>query len=239
VLDTPTPHAAIVVCPGGGYTIRAEHEGEPVARWLNSIGLPAFVCHYRVQPFRHPCAFDDARRALRWVRHHAPQWRIDPNRVGMLGFSAGGHLVSTVGTHWDYGDPRADDPLERISCRPDAMVLCYPVITLGEHGHQGCATNLLGDEPDETLRGELSNETQVTPETPPTFLWHTADDAGVSVKHSLLFAEALDRCGVLFELHVFQSGAHGLGLAPDDPAVSAWTSLCEEWLRGLGFLPRR
>ncbi len=228
-------HGAIVVCPGGGYRTRAAHEGEPVARWLNSLGVSAFVLDYRVAPHRHPLPLADLQRAVRYVRHHAGKWHVDPRRVGVLGFSAGGHLAATAAVRADAGDPGASDPLERESSRPDAVVLCYPVISFGQHGHPGSMRNLLGDDPPEGLRRELSTELHVTAQTPPAFLWHTADDAGVPVENSLAFAGALARHGVPFELHVFPSGRHGLGLAAEDRRVGAWTDLCRAWLTGLGF----
>ncbi len=235
LVETTTPHGAVIVCPGGGYSGRAAHEGDPIAEWLNSLGIASFVCHYRVAPYRHPYPLLDAQRAVRWVRTHGATWHIDPTKIGILGFSAGGHLVSTVGTHFDAGEASAADPVNRASSRPDALILCYPVISFGEWRHHGSMVNLIGEDPDPALRHSLSNEHQVTAETPPTFLWHTADDAGVPVDNSLLFAAALARCRVPFELHVFASGPHGLGLAPQDPHVGAWSRLAGEWLHALGF----
>lgn len=233
---TGAPKGAIVVCPGGGYARRAEHEGRPVAQWLNSLGLHAFVLHYRVAPYRHPYPLLDAQRAVRLVRARAAEWAIDPDRIGVLGFSAGGHLAATLATHWDRGDGAASDPVERQSCRPDLAILCYPVISFAApYRHLGSVKNLLGEAPSEALLHELSNETQVNSETPPAFLWHTADDGGVSVEHSLAFAQALSRHRVPFALHVFPHGRHGLGLAPDDPEVGRWTQLCAAWLRQRGF----
>ena len=235
-VESAAPVGAVVVCPGGGYAGRADHEGGPIALMLNEFGIAGFVCHYRVAPNRHPVPLMDASRAVRWVRAHAEGYGVDPERVGILGFSAGGHLASTVGTHFDAGDPDAADPLDRLSSRPDAMILCYPVITFEPpHRHVGSMDNLLGPEPPEDLRLSLSNELMVTPETPPTFLWHTAEDAGVPVENSLLMASALSAAGVPFELHVYPHGAHGLGLAPGDPHVATWAGLCGEWLKGLGF----
>jgi acetyl esterase/lipase len=156
--------------------------------------------------------------------------------VGILGFSAGGHLASTVGTHFGAGDPNAADPIDRQGSRPDAMILCYPVLTFEPpFRHEGSMYNLLGPNPPDDLRLSLSSETQVTAETPPTFLWHTADDAGVPVENSLLMAAALSAQHVPFELHVYPHGAHGLGLAPDDPHVGTWPTLCAQWLKGMGW----
>lgn len=230
------PTSGVIICPGGAYQMRAEHEGAPVASWLNQIGITAFVLHYRVAPYRHPVPFLDAQRAIRYVRHYARQLNIDPYRIGILGFSAGGHLAATTGTHFDQGDPFAKDPIDRESSRPDIMVLSYPVITLNEvYTHQGSVKNLLGENPSEVLRYNLSNETQVRPFTPPAFIWHTADDAAVPVENSLMFANALSRYKIPFELHVFETGQHGLGLAASHPLAYIWTQLCENWLRQRGF----
>ena len=224
LIDGPGPSPAIVVCPGGGYRRHAAHEGEPVARWLNSLGIAAFVLEYRVAPHRHPAPLQDATAAIREVRQRAADWRVDPAKVAILGFSAGGHVAASAGT-------LSPDK----SGRPDLMVLCYPVITFGEHRHEGSMLNLLGEEPSDEARRALSLETRVTPETPPTFLWHTAEDASVPVQNALLFADALARNRVPFELHVFPEGRHGLGLAEGLPAVGAWTSLCAAWLRARWF----
>lgn len=231
--DEPT--GAVIVCPGGGYRGRAAHEGAPVARWLNSLGIVAFVLDYRVAPSHHPIPLADAQRAIRTVRHNAATWHVRPDRVGILGFSAGGHLAATAGTHFDAGDARATDPIERQSSRPDALVLCYAVISFGEFRHDGSMVNLLGPEPPEHLRRLLSNELHVTADTPPTFLWHTGDDAGVPVENALLFANALRRNSVPFALHIYPHGRHGLGLAPDDPIVRTWSALCGQWLAAAGF----
>lgn len=230
------PRGAVVVCPGGGYAHLAPHEGEPIAKWLNSLGISAVVAHYRRAPNRHPVPLQDAQRAIRHVRFHAAEWNVRPDRIGILGFSAGGHLAATAGTHFDAGNPDAADPIDRVSCRPDAMVLCYPVITFeAPHRHVGSMNNLLGENPPDDLRLSLSNELQVTSRTPPAFLWHTADDAGVPVENSLLFAQAMRKNNAPFSLHVFPSGRHGLGLAHGIPLVSEWTTLCAQWLLSLGF----
>jgi acetyl esterase/lipase len=159
---------------------------------------------------------------------------VDPAAIGLLGFSAGGHLVATAGTHYDEGQDTGD-AVEKYSCRPDALILCYPVISFAEFRHQGSMVNLIGENPPEALRQSLSNELQVTADTPPTFLWHTADDAGVPVQNSLLFAQALSANDVEYELHVYRSGQHGLGLAPELPHIASWMDLCAEWLREIGF----
>lgn len=225
----------VVVCPGGGYHVRAPHEGDPIARWLNGLGIHAVVLHYRVKR-RFPCSLRDAERAVRLVRHHAGAWGVDPAKVGILGFSAGGHLAASACTLASDGDPAAADPVDRLSARPDAGVLCYAVLTAGAGRHQGSIQVLLGPEPwDESARRQVSLEEQVTAQTPPCFLWHTADDAGVPVANSLRFAQACRDHQVPVEVHVFPHGRHGLGLAADDAVVGQWTGLCGVWLRGLGF----
>ena len=163
------PRGCVVVCPGGGYAMKAEHEGAPIARWLNAIGVAACVLDYRVAPYRHPIPVADARRAIRTVRANAAAWRIDPAKVGILGFSAGGHLAASASTLAEAGDATAADPVEREPSRPDAAILCYPVITFGDHRHDGSMRNLLGPEPLDDQRRALSLETRVTPRTPPTF----------------------------------------------------------------------
>ncbi|MFD0697335.1 alpha/beta hydrolase [Paenibacillus sp. GCM10027628] len=228
--------SAVIVCPGGGYHRRADHEGEPIARWLNGLGISAYVLNYRVAPHRHPAPLQDAQRAIRTVRHHAAEWNIDPNRVGIMGFSAGGHLASTAGTLFEAGDLQSKDPIERQSSRPDLLILCYPVITFGEYAHEGSKLLLLGETPGDELVNLLSTEKQVTSDTPATFLWHTADDDVVTVENCFLFAGALSRHKVAFELHVFESGRHGLGLAEDHPEAKAWPALCEVWLKKMSFV---
>ena len=230
--------AAVVVCPGGGYGHLASHEGHDVALWLNSIGVSAFVLKYRLGPrYNHPAMIWDVQRALRFVRAKASDWKIDPQRVGVMGFSAGGHLASTAATHFDDGNPQAQDPVDRFSSRPDIAILCYPVITLADpFTHAGSRKNLLGEQPSKELLEFLSNEKQVTAKTPPTFLFHTVDDGAVPVENSTQFAEALRKNRVPFEMHLFEHGRHGVGLATADPALSIWSKLLENWLRGRGFL---
>lgn len=229
-------NAAVVICPGGGYGMRAYHEGEPVAQWLNTLGISAFVLRYRVAPYPYPSALLDAQQALRTIRFRADEFGIDPERLGILGFSAGGHLASTAGVHYEQGNPERSEPLERLSSRPDFLILCYPVISMTDGvTHQGSKTNLLGDSPDEELVRQLSSELQVTAQTPPAFLWHTADDASVPVENSLLFAAALSRHGVPFDLHVYAHGIHGLGLADEEPHTRTWTDACASWLQMNGY----
>lgn len=234
-MDGQVPASAVIICPGGGYNRRAEYEGAPVARWLNELGIAAFVLDYRVAPYRHPAQLRDAQRAIRLVRHLAASLNLRSDRVAILGFSAGGHLAATAGTTFDAGDPDAQDPVDRMSSRPDLLALCYPVISFGTFAHVGSMRNLLGDDPSADLRRQLSAETNVTRDTPPTFLWHTADDPSVTVEHSLAFAAALHRFGVPFSLHVYPAGAHGLGMAHDDPEVSSWTTHCADFLVRHGF----
>jgi acetyl esterase/lipase len=230
--------AAIVVCPGGGYGRLAPHEGHDVAVWLNGIGVTAVVLKYRLGPkYQHPAMMQDALRAIRFTRAKAAEWKIDPNRVGVMGFSAGGHLASTAATHFDAGDPNASDPIEKMSSRPDVAILCYPVITMTDpFAHKGSRRNLLGENPSQQLIDLMSNEKQVTEKTPPTFFFHTENDAGVPVENSLMFAAALRQKKVPYELHVFERGRHGVGLAANDPALGAWPKLLENWLRARRFI---
>lgn len=235
-INTGSPTAAVVVCPGGGYRMKAEHEAEPVARWLNTLGVAAFVVDYRVAPYRHPIPLLDARRAIQLVRCNAERWSVDPERVGILGFSAGGHLASTAGTHEEAIDG-PEDEVSQFPFLPNAMILCYPVISFVEHRHSGSMDNLLGENPPEELRRSLSNHLLVNDQTPPTFLWHTANDGSVPVENSLMFASALSQYGVPFDLHVFADGVHGIGLANDHPSAGSWTDQCARWLKQNGFAP--
>lgn len=228
--------AAFVICPGGGYGHLADHEGRPVAEWLNALGVTAFVLKYRLGPrYHHPAPMQDAARALRTVRARAGEWKIQPERIGILGFSAGGHLASTAGTHFDAGQPGAADPVERVSSQPNLMILIYPVITMRGQGHSGSRRNLLGPEPKSELVALLSNDEQVTKETPPTFLIHTVADTGVPVENSLMFAAALRKAGVPYEMHIYERGAHGFGLGTKDPILASWPRRAADWLRLHGF----
>jgi acetyl esterase/lipase len=230
---------AVVVCPGGGYVnLAMDHEGDQIARWLNSIGVTAFVLKYRLGPrYHHPIELGDAQRAVRTVRANAEQFRVRPNRVGIMGFSAGGHLASTAATHFDAGNPASADAIERASSRPDFAVLCYPVISFTTpYVHRGSMRALLGDNPDPKLVENLSNELQVTPQTPPTFLFHTNSDTVVPPENSMLFYMALRKAGVPAEIHIYANGPHGVGLAPTDEALATWPARLADWLRGRGLL---
>jgi acetyl esterase/lipase len=233
--------AVIVICPGGGYGGLAPHEGADYARFLNEYGVAGFVLKYRLGSggYRHPVMLQDAARAVRLVRARAGEWKLDPHRIGIMGSSAGGHLASTLVTHFDAGKPDAADLVERQSSRPDLGILCYAVITLGQFTHQGSKQNLLGKDPSPELVRELSNELQVTKDTPPCFVWHTYEDSGVPVENSLQFAEALRRAGVPFDLHIYQKGPHGLGLGTRDwnpEKRHPWTHDCIVWLQAQGFV---
>jgi len=229
--------AAIVVCPGGGYGMLAAHEGEGYARWLAENGVAAFVLEYRLgtNGYRHPVMLQDAARALRTVRAGAAKWKVDPHRIGIIGSSAGGHLASTLLTHYDAGNPQASDPVERVSSRPDLGILCYAVISTDANGHGNSMENLVGKTPSPKLLDWLSSEKQVTSETAPCFIWHTWEDQIVKVENSMIFARALREKGVPFDLHVYQKGHHGIGLG--DPACPhPWAVDCLFWLRVQGFV---
>lgn len=227
--------AAIVICPGGGYGGLAPHEGKDYAEWLAKHGITGFVLKYRLGSggYKHPRMLEDAARAVRTVRARSSEWGVDPKRVGIMGSSAGGHLASTLLTHFDAGNASAEDPIDQQSSRPDLGILCYPVITMvGQTTHQGSKRNLLGENPSDELAKLLSNEQQVTRETPPTFLWHTYEDTGVVPENSMLFAMALQKNKVPYELHIYEQGKHGIGLANGHP----WTEQCLRWLQLRGFV---
>ncbi len=233
----PTP--AIVICPGGGYGhLAMGHEGRDIAAWLGTLGITGVVLDYRHRGkgYGHPAPLLDAQRAIRLVRHHAAEWDVDAGKVGVIGFSAGGHLASSVCVHHDEGDPRATDPIDRRSCRPDFAVLCYPVIAFGrEFTHRGSQRNLLGADADAALVAEMSSERQVRADTPPTFLWHTTADRVVPPRNSVDYYLALVEHGVPCELHCFEQGRHGVGLA-EGLAAGRWPELCARWLVTRGVL---
>jgi acetyl esterase/lipase len=235
--------AAVCICPGGGYGhLAMDHEGHQIAQWFNSMGVAGFIVDYRHRRkgYGHPAPLQDAQRAIRTVRARGGEWGVDPSRIGVMGFSAGGHLASTAATHFDAGKPDAEDSIERASCRPDFAILCYPVVMFDEaYTHRGSQRNLLGEDADPKLVRSLSNEKQVTPQTPPTFLFHTDEDKGVPAENSVQFYLALRRAKVPAELHIYRQGRHGLGLAPDMPGTGNWPKQCQDWMRGLGLLERK
>lgn len=220
----PANAPCVLICPGGGYARRAEHEADPVALWLNTIGITGIIVHYRVSPYRHPHPLSDLSQAMRLTQRHAADWSIDPARIGVLGFSAGGHLASTLCTIAD-----AD-------VRPALAILLYPVITLGPpSAHTGSRNNLVPDPADASWVERLSSDLHVSPQTPPTFLFHTVEDQSVPVENALLYCAAMRRHGVPFEAHLYERGKHGVGLAQDDLALATWPGLCANWLTLRGW----
>lgn len=235
----PPSGVAVVVCPGGGYGhLAVDHEGWQVAAWLNTHGIAAFVLQYRHAPdYGEPVPLMDAQRAIRTVRNRAAEWNVDPEKIGVLGFSAGGHLTTSTAVHWNAETPLHNDVIDKESARPDFVVPVYPVVTMQDpHTHAGSRKNLLGPTPSEELMTKYSNELQVNAETPPTFLVHTTNDQAVPVQNSLLFYEALVNAGVPVEMHIMESGRHGLGLGGGNAAFAKWPDLCIEWLRTRKFL---
>lgn len=233
-----TTRTGVVIAPGGGYmNLSMKHEGEDIARWLNARGVAAFVLKYRLGPvYHHPIELGDAQRALRLVRANAKDFGIAPDHIGMWGFSAGGHLAATAGTHYDAGIAASPDGVEHQGCRPDFLILAYPVITLlVPNVHGGSRKYLLGDDPTQAVLANLSDETQVTKDTPPTFIFSTTDDGVVPVMNSVAFYTALVKAGVPAEVHIFQHGNHGVGLAEGNPQLSVWPELLIKWMRERGL----
>ncbi len=237
--------AGVVICPGGGYGhLAMDHEGHQIAEWLNSLGVAGFILKYRHRKsgagYGHPAPLQDAQRAIQMVRSRAEEWNVDPGRIGIIGFSAGGHLASSAGTHFQNRYSEAKDAIDQVSCRPDFMILMYPVISFTEsYTHKGSRANLLGEEPDENLIESLSNEKQVTPETPPTFLAHADDDKGVPPENSISFYLALRKANVPAEMHIYEKGGHGFGPGTNKGAVSSWMARCADWMRGRGLLQKK
>jgi acetyl esterase/lipase len=230
---------AMIVCPGGSYrALASNHEGRQVAGFLNSLGVAAFVLRYRLGPrYHHPTELGDAQRAIRTLRSHAAEWRLDPARIGVMGFSAGGHLAMSASTVFDAGSPGSDDVVARSGSRPDIAVLGYPVISMtAPWTHLGSKTNLLGDDADANLARRLSGEHAVTKDTPPTFIFQTNEDRTVLAENSLHYFLALRASGVPAEMHIFERGPHGVGLANDDAALAPWSTLLANWLRVRGFI---
>lgn len=232
--------SAMVICPGGGYQHLAPHEGKDYALWLNQHGVTCFVLKYRLgsSGYRHPAMLKDAARAVRWVRQHANDYKIDANRVGIMGSSAGGHLAATLLTHFDSGKQVSPDAVEKESSRPDLGILCYPVISMGNFTHRGSHNNLIGTNASAELEKSLSNELQVTTNTPPCFLWTTFEDKTVPMENTLMFASALREKNVPFDLHIYQKGRHGLGLNDKPPfeKTHPWAQDCLFWLKQQNFV---
>jgi acetyl esterase/lipase len=231
--------AGVVVCPGGGYcAVCNMHEGKDIAEWFRGMGVAAFVLKYRIAPrYNHPAPLLDAQRAVRTARAMSAEWGVDPSRIGIMGFSAGGHLASSAGTIFDGGCPSSADPIDRQSSRPDFMILCYSVISMvPPFAHVGSRANLLGGSPDPQVMEELSTEKRVTPQTPPTFLMHTDSDNVVMAENSAVFYLALRKAGVPAEMHIYAKGPHGVGLAQADPVLSFWPKHLQMWMEGRGLL---
>jgi acetyl esterase/lipase len=234
--------AAVVICPGGGYGgLAMDHEGHQIGRWLNSFGVAGFIVDYRHRGkgYGHPAPLQDAQRAIRTVRSRAKEWNVKPDRIGILGFSAGGHLASTAATHFDDGSADAKDTIDKAGCRPDFAILCYPVIAFGEtFTHTGSQRNLIGDGAAPELVKLLSNEKQVTDKTPPTFLWHTTEDTGVLPDNSAQFYLACVRNKVPAELHIYEKGRHGVGLGKGIAGTENWPTACQTWMEARGLLAK-
>jgi acetyl esterase/lipase len=236
--DKPT--AALVICPGGGYGhLAMGHEGHEIAEWANKLGMAAIICDYRhrAKGYGHPAPLQDALRAIRLTRAKAKEWNVDVNRVGILGFSAGGHLVSTVLTHFDGGDANSTDVVAQQSAKPDFGVLAYPVILFGQpKSHKGSEKNLLGPAASEEQLRSLQNDLNVTKETPPTFLFHTLEDVAVPPENSLAFYAAMVKNGVPGELHIYEKGKHGVGLGKNIEATNDWSNALARWLKTRGIV---
>jgi acetyl esterase/lipase len=238
VLDGTKKRAAVLICPGGAYRFTSPSEGEPVALQFNTAGFHAFVLNYSVAPRKHPQPLLDASRAMCIIRENADQWRVDPEKIVICGFSAGGHLAAGLGVHWGKRYLRDVPGITAGLNRPNGLILCYPVISTGQFAHQDSFLNLLGNEPQNLLRQEMSLEHQVNQQTAPAFIWHTFNDPSVPVENALLFAGALRKHNIPFELHIYPDGPHGLALATAEtaedkaihPHVASWIGLCIEWL---------
>ena len=233
---------AVLICPGGGYwALAADYEGDDVARWLNSFGVAGIVLRYRNAGsgagYHHPSPLNDAQRSLSIIRSRAKEFNIKSDKIGVLGFSAGGHLASSLGTHYLTAIKNSTDPVERVSCRPDFMILIYPVITMNfPYTHKGSRENLLGKNPDQDLVDLMSNEKQVNLQTPPAFLVHATEDSVVAAENSIMFYSALRKAGVPAEMHIYLKGQHGFGLGKNKGEVSTWPDLCKNWMNSLGLL---
>lgn len=237
ILEGRNVRGAVLICPGGGYRFIAEHEGEPFALKMNAAGFHAFVLNYRISPARHPSPLMDVSKAMCIIRQNAAEWNINDKQIAVCGFSAGGHLAASLGVYWNKPFLQIPPSVEGLN-RPDALILCYPVISSGEYKHSGSFENLLGPMASAEILEEMSLEKHVTEKTPPVFLWHTFEDKTVPVDNSLLFAQALRENGVPFEMHIYPTGHHGLSIAgsgcingADHPHVASWVNLCIEWMK--------
>ena len=237
LVDDGQVHGAMIVAPGGAYMMKAEHEGAPIAQRLNELGIHAFVLDYRVAPYHMPVMLEDAQRAIRLVRYLAKEYRVDAQHVGIMGFSAGGHLTGMCGTHWDMGYDRAPDPVERMSSRPDAIAPCYGALNINRTRSAYFNENMTGKrEVDIYEARAYSPEYHISPATPPTFLWHTAADPVVPVELSIEFAQRCADCNVPVELHVYPFGPHGIGLGSEQaPGADSWSGLLGAFLKHHGF----
>lgn len=242
ILDGTKERGAVLICPGGGYGFLSEREAEPVAMQFNAAGYHAFVLYYSIAPKRHLAALLDLSRAVSVVRKNSEKWNVNPSKIAVCGFSAGGHLAASLGVHWDKQYLQNTNGADFGINKPNALILCYPVISSGKFAHKGSFENLLGSNADENLLYEMSLENHVSENTPPAFIWHTFNDRGVPVENSLMFSLEMRKKEVPFELHIYAEGPHGLSLATDetsdgnivaDPHVATWISLCVEWLNGI------
>ena len=230
-----SPVAAIIICPGGGYWLRSEkEEGIEIAEWLNQQGIAAFVLNYRLRP--HPAPLNDAQQAIRYLRHHADQFNIDPQRIGMMGFSAGGHLTANASTLYESANPESSNQLMHYSSKPNFSILAYAAISMSEVPHQGSLSHLLGDNPSAELIQRLSAEQQVNKDTPPAFIWASETDSVVPVKHSRMYSEALQTHNIPMELHIFPEGRHGSGLAEEEDYAREWPKLMLNWLKKIDIV---
>lgn len=239
ILDGEKKRAAILICPGGGYGFTSPREAEPVALQFAAAGFHVFVLNYSVAPRRHPQPLLDVSRAMCIIRNNADEWNINPNKIAVCGFSAGGHLAASLGVHWEKSYIQNNEGISLGMNQPNALILCYPVITSDQHAHRGSFENLLGSKISKDLLFEMSLEHHVNKNTPPTFLWHTVEDKAVPVENSLLFVQGLRKNNIPFELHIYPQGGHGLSLATEETAdnstqicdhVATWMGLCIEWL---------
>lgn len=226
---------AVIVFPGGGYVMKAEHEGAVIGEWFQKNGITAFVVDYRVAPYKHPAEISDAMRAIKFVRFYAEKYGIDRDKIAVMGFSAGAHLAGSLSVHYDKEMYDETDRIDRENCRPSASILCYPVIDMGAHRHDGSRQNLLGELPKQSMTDFMSLYKHINENTPEAFIWHTSTDQAVPVMNSLLYAQALSAQNIAYEMHIYPMGHHGLGLAPECPYVAKWADDLLDWLKNKGW----